>query len=176
MIKNDAAQDKTIEQWDGSREKARELRLEQWGTPEEIKAMAAPLRQAYNRRTAMDCLKEIAPNSPFTSRSGLSAQLTKRSLGKIVSHAAVTASFCPEAHYLAAANIDKLYSNAIEPWEFELNPHKDNTGLKARRYLYAPMEYDGKIAVVKITVKEYADADLQNKLYSIEAVDVDLRA
>jgi len=163
------------EHWDRSREKARELRLEQWGTPEEIQAMAAPVRQANSRRTAMGCLKEIAPNSPFTSRSGLSARLPVRSLGKIVSHAAVAASFCPQAHYLAAANIDRLYSNAIEPWEFALNPHKDNTGLKARRYLYAPMEYDGKIAVVKITVKEYADAGLHNKLYSIEAVDVDLK-
>jgi len=56
----------------------------------------------------MDCLKEIAPNSPFTSRSGLSARLSKRSLGK------------------------------------------------------------------KITVKEYLDTDLQNKLYSIEVADVDL--
>jgi len=76
----------------------------------------------------------------------------------------------------AAVNIDKLYSNAIEPLKFELNPDKDNTGLKARRYLYTPMEYKGKIVVVKVTVKEYADGDLQNKLYSIEAVDMDLRA
>ena len=165
-----------IEQWDTSREKAQELRFEQWGTPEEVRVMAAPLRQANNRLAAMDCLKEIAQNSPFTSRSGLLARLPMRSLGKIVSHAAVTASFCPEAHYLAAANIDKFYSNAIEPWKFEFNPNKQNLGLKARRYLYAPMEYGGKIAVVKITVKEYADDDLHNKLYSIEAVDVDLRA
>jgi len=165
-----------IEQWDKSREKAHELRLELWGAPEEVMAKSVPIRQADNRQAAMDFLKEIAPNSPFTSRSGLSARLAKRSLGKIVSNAAVTASFCPEAHYLAAANIDKLYSNAIEPWEFELNPNKENTGLKARRYLYAPMAYSGKIAVVKITVKEYVDAELQNKLYSIEAVDVDLRA
>jgi hypothetical protein len=176
MTRDDAGHSKMIEHWDRSRKKARELRLEQWGTPEEIQAMAAPLRQAHNRRTAMDCLKEIASNSPFTSKSGLSARLPMRSLGKIVSHAAVAVSFCPQAHYLAAANIDKLYSNAIEPWAFELNPNKDNTGLKARRYLYAPMEYGEKIAVVKITVKEYTDADLQNKLYSIEAVDVDLRA
>ena len=176
MTKDNTRHRKTPEPWDKSREKAQELRLEQWGTPEEVQAMAAPLRQANNRRTAMDCLEEIAPNSPFTSRSGLLAHLPRRSLGKIVSHAAVTASFCPDAHYLAAANIDKLYSNAIEPWEFELNPHKNNIGLKARRYLYAPMEYDKKIAVVKITVKEYADVDSQNKLYSIEAVDVDLKA
>jgi hypothetical protein len=165
-----------IEPWNTSREKAQELSIEQWGALEEIKDMAAPLRQASNRRTAMEYLKEIAGTSLFTSRSGLSARLSKRSIGKIVSHAAVVSSFCPEAHYLAAANIDKLYSNAIEPWKFELNPNKDNTGLKARRYLYAPMEYEGKIAVVKITVKEYEGADLQNNLYSIEAVNVDLKA
>ena len=165
-----------IEQWDTSREKVQDLRLEQWGAPEEVKAIATPLRQASSRRVAMDYLKEIALNSPFISRSGLSARLSNRSLGKIVSHAAVVSSFCPEAHYLAAANIDKLYANAIEPWEFALNPNKDNTGLKARRYLYAPMEYGGKITIVKITVKEYEDADLQNNLYSIAAVDVELRA
>jgi len=164
-----------IEQWDKSREKAKELRLEQWGSTEEIKVIAAPLRQASSRRTAMDYLKEIALHSPFTSRSGLSARLSSRSLGKIVSHAAVVSSFCPEAHYLAAANIDKLYANAIEPWEFELNSNKDNAGLKARRYLYAPMEYEGKITIVKITVKEYKDVNLQNNLYSIAAIDVELR-
>ena len=164
------------ESWDSSRGKAKELRLEQWGTLDEVQAMAAPLRRAKTRLVAMDYLKEIAVNSPFVSRSGLVARLAKRSLGKIVSSASVTASFCPEAHYLAAANIDKLYSNAIEPWKFELNPHKENSRLKARRYLYAPMEYGGKIAVVKITVKEYDNVDVQNKLYSIEAIDIDLRA
>ena len=162
------------EPWDASREKAQELRLEQWGTLEEVKVMAAPMRRASDRREATAILKEIAEHSPFTSRSGLSARLSNRSIGKIVSHAAVASSFCPEAHYLAAANIDRLYSNAIEPWAFELNPNKENARLKARRYLYAPMEYGGKIAVVKITVKEYENT--QNKLYSIEAVDVDLRA
>jgi len=124
----------------------------------------------------MDCLREIASGNPFTSLSGLSARLPRRSIGKIVSNAAVNASFCPEAHYLAAANIDRLFANAVEPWEFELNPNKENAGLKARRYLYAPMQYEGKIVAAKITVKEYTDADLLNKLYSIEAIDVDLGA
>jgi hypothetical protein len=142
---------------------------------EEVSAIAAPIRQASTRKSAMDCLKAISLNSPFTSRSGLAARLSRRSLGKFVSHVAVINSFSPEAHYLAAANIDKLYSNAIEPWEFELNPNKDNTGLKSRRYLYAPMDYSGKMLIVKITVKEYEGSDLQNKLYSIEAVNVDLK-
>ena len=164
-----------IEPWDSSRKKAKELRFEHWGSLEEVKVLAAPLRQANNRKAAMECLKEISLKSPFTSRSGLSARLSKRSLGKLVCNASVVSSFCPEAHYLAAANIDKLYSNAIEPWKFELNPYKENTGLKARRYLFAPLEYNGKFTVVKITVKVFEGADLQNKLYSIEAIFVDLR-
>jgi len=166
-----------VESWDSSRIKAKELRLEQWGTLKEVQAMAAPLRQAKTRFAAMDYLEEIAVKSPFVSRSGLVARLARRSLRKMVSSTTVAVSFCPEAHYLAAANIDRLYSNAIEPWEFEMNPNKENAGLKARRYLYAPMEYNGKIAVVKITVKEYTEnTNVENKLYSIEAIDVDLRA
>ena len=158
------------EPWDSSTKKAKTLILADFGLPDEVKAEAKPLRIATTRRGAMECLKEIVLKSPFTSRSGLLARLSKRSLGKLVSHAAVVSSFCPEAHYIAAANIDKLFSNAIEPWSFELNPNKDNTGLKARRYLFAPLEYNEKITIVKITVKEYEGEDLQNKLYSIEAV------
>jgi hypothetical protein len=78
--------------------------------------------------------------------------------------------FSAEAHYLAAANVDKYFSNAIEPWFFELNPNKNNEGLKARRYLFAPMEYQGRIVIIKFTVKEYHGAE--NKLYSIEALDI----
>jgi hypothetical protein len=164
------------EPWDASRAKAQELRLDQWGTPDEVATMAAPMRKAGNRREAMDCLKEIAKNSPFTSRSGITARLSSRSIGKIVSGDAVNSSFCPEAHFIAASNIDRLFSNAIEPWKFDLNPNKENAGLKARKYLYAPMEYKGKIEVVKITVKEYQNADLQDRIYSIEALDIELRA
>jgi len=38
-----------IEHWNASREKARELRLDQWGTTEEVAVMAAPLRWASNQ-------------------------------------------------------------------------------------------------------------------------------
>jgi hypothetical protein len=44
-------------------------------------------------------------------------------------------------------------------------------GLKARHYLFAPMEYMGRIAIIKITVKEYHREE--NKLYSIEALDIE---
>ena len=159
-----------IEKWDASPEKARELRIDQWGMPEEVAALAAPIRQARDRREATVILKEIAEHGPFTSKSGLTARLRRRSVGKLVSSAAVHSSFSPEAHYLAAANTDRYFANAIEPWLFELNPNKNNEGLKARRYLFAPMEYRGRIVIIKFTVKEFHGAE--NKLYSIEALDI----
>jgi hypothetical protein len=130
--------------------------------------MAMPIRKARNRREATIILKEIAGNSPFVSKSGLSARLRRRSVGKLVSSVAVNSSFNQEAHYLATANIDKFFSNAIEPWLFELNPNKNNEKLKARRYLFAPMNFKGEIVIIKMTVKEYHEGD--NKLYSIEAL------
>jgi hypothetical protein len=105
-----------IEPWDTVHEKVSELRPDYWGTPEEVAAIAAPIRKARNRREATAILKEIAGHSPFISKSGLTARLQRRSVGKLVSSIAVHSSFSPEAHYLAAANIDKFFSNAIEPW------------------------------------------------------------
>ena len=75
---------------------------------------------------------------------------------------------------MAVANIDKLFPNAIEPWDFELNPSKNNDGLKNRHYLYAPMIFRERIVVVKFTVKEYINTDLANKMYSTEVIDTDL--
>lgn len=159
-----------LEKWNAVHARVGELSAYCWGAPEEIADIAAPIRKARDRREATDILKEIAGLDPLTSKSGLTARLQRRSVGKLVSSVAVHSSFCPEAHYLAAGNIDKFFSNAIEPWAFELNPNKNNEGLKARRYLFAPMEYQGRTVIIKFTVKEYHKAE--NKLYSIEALDI----
>jgi len=159
-----------LEPWDSIRVRAAELRPGHWGTPEEVSIMAMPVRWAGNRKDATVILKEIAVQGPLTSKSGLVARLRRRSVGKLVSSVAIHSSFDPETHYLAAANIDKFFPNATEPWLFELNPNKNNEGLKARRYLFAPMEYLGRISIVKFTIKEYHKAE--NNLYSIEALEL----
>jgi hypothetical protein len=159
-----------LEPWDAVRARTSELSPGVWGTDEEVSAIAAPIREARDRRQATDILKEIAEHSPYTSKSGLTARLRRRKVGKLVSSVAVHSSFSPEAHYLAAANIDKFFPNAIEPWLFELNPNKNNEGLKSRRYLFAPMEYQGRILIIKFTVKEYHKTE--SNLYSIEALDI----
>jgi hypothetical protein len=83
----------------------------------------------------------------------------------------VNKSFVKEAHYMAVANTDKLYSNAIEK-PFPIDSRKKNAGVTDRKVLFSPMEYRGRIVPVKFTVLKYTNRD-QN-LYSIEAIDVDL--
>jgi len=161
------------ESWDSSSEKAKTLKIENFGAPDEVRKTAKPVREASNRKEAAEILKEIIKHSPYTSKSGLTARIPGKIIGKMVSSEAVNASFLPEAHYAAVANIDTLFSNAVEPWFFELNPNKNNDGLKARRYLFAPMIFHERIIVVKFTVKEYSNPELGKKIYSIEAVDTE---
>jgi len=159
--------------YDSSTKQARELKAGDWGTPEEIAEMAEMPRKANNRPEAKVILGEMV-NKEFINRSGITAYIPKGNIGKLVSSEALHTSFNAEAHYLAVANIDKLYKNSIKKWDFELNPDKKNNALKERYYLYSPMEYNTYIVPVKITVKEYKNKQKGAQIYTIEAVDVEL--
>ena len=162
------------EPWDSSNAKAKMLKINDFGILESVWEQARTVRKASNRYEATKLLIEIIKHSPYISKSGLTARIPGKSIGKLVSSEALNASFCPEAHYLAVVNIDKIFSNAIEPWIFDLNPLKNNDGLKARHYLFAPMSFHERIVVAKITVKEYINLNLANKIYSIEVIDTSL--
>jgi hypothetical protein len=159
------------EPWDSSTNKGKTLRVDDFGSPDEVTEKAQPVRYAETRRQAVEMLKDIANKGSLTSKSGLTARLSTKVIGKIVSNQALNTSISPKAHYMGAVNVDYLFTNAIEPWKFELNPAKNNDGLKDRHYLYAPIQYENDIIIIKITVKEYIDEKLANKLYSIEAID-----
>jgi len=169
------------EPWYSSSEKERTLKLEDFGTSEDIWKTAEMSRMANNRRDAEIALENIISANgtvkrssvELKSKSGLSAFLRRSSIGKLVS--GIQEKGMPkEVLWQAVANIDKLFSNAIEPWRFELNPNKNNDGLKSRRILYAPAKFGERVIPIKITVKEYFDPQTAAKLYSIEAVDFDL--
>ena len=164
------------EPWNSSSEKAKSLTIDDFGLPADVLKMAKMPRTANSRAEAVKILKQIAGDGNLTSKSGLVASLSGKSIDKIVSERTLHRSFETAAHWLAAANLDKLFSNAIEPWKFELNPKKDNINLKDRLYLFAPMEYKDLILPVKITLKKFKQEGLNNRIYSIETVNVDLRA
>jgi hypothetical protein len=157
------------ELWDSSNEKAKELKISDFGTPEEVREMAHMERTVQSYAQARAILSGFVGHA-FVSRSGLCATLSKNSIEKILSDTSNTSNLKP--HLMAAGNIDKLYTNAIEPWAFGLNPNKKNENIVSVHRLYAPMEYSGQIAVVKITVKEMRNPKDGNRIYSIKALDL----
>jgi hypothetical protein len=108
------------EKWDSSNYRGKQLKSDDFGSPGEVRKMAKPIRIANDRRETAKILKKIVQNGPMVSKSGLIARLSTKTIGKIVSNQALNTSFAPNAHYLAAANLDYLFTNAIEPWRFEL--------------------------------------------------------
>jgi len=161
------------EPWDSSTEKAKTLKIEDFGTLEEVREISKMPLSVSSFAEARVILEGIV-DKHLISKSGLPATISKKSIKEILSGEAVGKSFDLKAHLKAAANIEKLYSNAIEKWEFDLDPGKKNESLKDRKYLYAPMEHIDRIVPVKLTVKEYKDIKTQKRLYSLEAIDVDL--
>jgi hypothetical protein len=162
------------EDWDSSTKKAKELSISDFGVPEEIHEIVKMPRYAKDREEVITILKEIAKKGTLTSKTGEFASLSGKSIDKIVSEQALHRSFDINAHWQAAANIDKLFQNAIEPWKFELNPNKINENLRDRRYFYAMMEYEGEIHPVKITIKQYKQKGIEKRIYSVEAIDVEM--
>jgi hypothetical protein len=161
--------------WDSGTERAKALRSELFGTPEEVAEMARMERTARSREEARKLLREIAARGPLTGRANITATLSNNSIEEILNGEAVKKSIDKYAHFLAAANVDKLFSNAIEPFTFELNPEKHNENIQSIRRLYSPMTYNEKIVPVKFTVKELKQKKEGRRLYSLEAIDIDLK-
>jgi hypothetical protein len=124
------------EPWDSSDEKARELKISDFGTPEEVREMAKMPVEARGYAQVRGVSPEIA-GKPLRSKSGLTATITRNSIDKLLSGKSVEGSFEKQAHLNAAANLVKLFPNAVEPWEFGMNPEKLNADIKAVR-VYTP--------------------------------------
>jgi hypothetical protein len=153
--------------------KAHELDMDMFGPREVVKEMARTDREAHTREEARIILRGLA-GKPLKCQAGLEVTISYNSIEKILSGKAVDKSFHPGAHFLAAANLEKLFSHAIEPFTFPLNPQKNNENYQEVRRLYAPMAFAGRIIPVKFTVLVMLSKNEGKRIYSLEAIDVDL--
>ena len=156
-----------------STRQAHELTLEMFGSTEEIPEMAAMKRRACSYDEARAFLRELTGKS-LLSKSGLEATISNKSIDKILSGKALDKSINREAHFMAVANLEKLFSNAIEPFRFPLNPEKRNENYREVRRLYAPMAFAMQIIPVKFTVMIMRNEKEGKRIYSLEAINVDL--
>ena len=162
------------EPWNSSDDAAKKLQITDFGTINHVKIMARMERKSETYAQARNILSSLV-GCPLTSRSGLQAAISKNTVEKILSSKSVDDSHDFKAHLLAAGNLDKLYTNAIEPWSFQMNPGKNNDSLISVHRLFAPMEYKERIVVVKITVKEMKNPKDGNRIYAIKSLNVFLK-
>ena len=148
-----------------SDEKAKELKTEDWGLPEDVEKMAIMLRKKQNQKGTKAILEQLKQKGELHNKKDkkLKPTLSDDSIGKLLS-----------GDWEVAGNVDQLFENAIEPWKFRLNPDKDNSALNERKYLFSPMKYNGKTVPVKLTVKEYKKPKDGTRLYSGKIIDHDL--
>ena len=156
-----------------STEQAHELTTDMFGTPNEVREMARMVREADTREKARSILVGLV-NKPLKSKAGIAATISKKSIEKILSGKSADKSYNAKAHFLASANLEKLFSNAIEPFKFPLDPDKNNENFQEIKRLYAPMNFKGRIIPVKFTVTVMLNEKEGKRIYSLEAIDVDL--
>jgi len=159
------------EPWKSSDEKAKNLQIEDFGHINQVRVMADMERKCETYAHAREILSSLV-GCLLTSRSGLQAAISKNSIEKILSSKSVDDSYDFKAHLLAAGNLDKLFTNAIEPWSFQMNPEKNNDSLVSVHRLFAPMRYGEQIVIVKITAKEMKNPKDGNRIYAIKALNV----
>ena len=130
---------------------------------------AAPVRSAESFEAVRSALSAIA-GKPLTNReTGMTATISRKTINKMLSGKAHNKSSSLRAHLLAAANIDRLFENAVMGWTEAYNGNSvDVVGVHK---MFAPLNVDGEMQLAKLTVKELR-GEQGNRIYSVEAIDV----
>jgi len=97
--------------------------------------------------------------------------VSRNNLDKMLSKSAVNKSESPAIHAMAVANADRLFERAVYGWS---KPDRDeDIHFAGIHRFFAPMWVDGRMKLVKLTVKETVGEETANPLYTVEAVDFD---
>jgi hypothetical protein len=129
------------------------------------------LRQASTFKEAFTKASEFV-NRPLENRAtAMTATISGRTLSKMLSENAAKKSVSPGAHALAVANIDHLFQDAT--LEDSFNDSDSDANIKMIHRFVAPMSYKGETLNAKMLVKELARPDQGNRIYTVEAVEIE---
>lgn len=160
---NGAPSNLDAEQWVLVRTKRFKRWFGDWEAAENAKI--SDVAKSFNDLRAI--LKKLV-GKEMSSKDGIKATLSGRSIDKICSGKSFEKSVSRIAHFAAAENIEHLFENSIE-----LTSEPGNkSGVKAMHRLYAPFFFEGQTLVAKISVKEFSNSE-ENRIYTVEAIDVE---
>jgi len=127
------------------------------------------LRPARTFKQARQAAKAFQGKPLTNQQTGMVAVVSRNQLDKMLSEKAVAKSESPAIQSTAVANADSLFKNAIYGWS---KPDRDaDSNYAGIHRFFAPMDVDGRIKMVKLTVKETTDRNTNNPLYTVEAVE-----
>ncbi len=132
-------------------------------------AQPPAMRRATTFAEARLAAKAFQGKQVTNGQTGLQAVVSRNSLDKMLSSKAVGKSSGAPAHSTAVASVDRLFEGAILGWSKE--DRDSNSNLAAVHRFFAPMVFDGRQMLAKITVKETVDPNHSNPVYTVEAVD-----
>ena len=101
----------------------------------------------------------------------LQATVSNSALRKMMSGKAQKKSFSREAHIQAVANVDSLFLNATLR-ESHLDRKLDRN-IRGLHRVFAPMIFEGKVLMVKLTVKSFVDQGSGNQIYTVEGIEIE---
>ena len=127
-------------------------------------------RKASTFAQAREAAKVFQGKPLTNAATGMTATVSRNSLDKMLSTKAVGKSESPATHALAVANADALFERAILGWSKP--DDKGDPNIVAVHRFFAAMDTDAGPRAVKLTVKETAQADRANPLYTVEAVEL----
>ena len=131
---------------------------------------SAPQRRASTFAEARAAAKAFQGAPLLNIETGMQAVVSRNSLDKMLSAKSVSKSETPATHAMAVANADSLFQQAILGWS---KPDRGNDpNVRAIHRFFAPIEVDGRMKLVKLTVKENAKVEGTNPLYTVEAVEL----
>ena len=154
---NGAPSNLNAEQWVLVRTKRFKRWFGDWEAAENAKI--SDVAKSFNDLRAI--LKKLV-GKEMSSKDGIKATLSGRSIDKICSGKSFEKSVSRIAHFAAAENIEHLFENSIE-----LTSEPGNkSGVKAMHRLYAPFFFEGQTLVAKISVKEFSNSE-ENRIYTV---------
>jgi hypothetical protein len=128
------------------------------------------LRVAHTFDAAKEAAEAFVGKPIENANTGMIATASRINIRKMLSNSAVKKSETAQAHSLAVANLDILFNRATYGWG-KPDKHNDPNVASIHR-LFSAMRTDDGAYLVKLTVKEFASKVDGNRIYSVEAVDV----
>ena len=153
----------------GQHAQVRTPEFKKWFGDWELAAQATVSRSAKTFDEARVQAKDFQGKPLENQQTKKVAVVSRNVLDKMLSEKAVSKSESAESHAFSVANLDQLFERAVLGWSKPDSEGSPNI-IAIHRY-FAPVIRNGRMQLVKMTVKETAREDQNNPLYTVEAVE-----